>query len=89
MNVTIQLNKHLLYKKVYLTPICARKRKERFLILKRINAESGSRKLEGRWLITKEKGAKNFAIRLFEMEAGRNSPFILLIAARVKPETPF
>ncbi len=28
-----------------------------------------------RWLITKETGAENFAMRLFEMEAGGHSPF--------------
>jgi quercetin dioxygenase-like cupin family protein len=30
--------------------------------------------LKVRWLITKEIGAKNFAMRLFEMEAGGYSP---------------
>jgi quercetin dioxygenase-like cupin family protein len=39
------------------------------------DAEGGSSKLKVRWLITKEMGAKNFAMRLFEMEAGGNSPF--------------
>ena len=38
------------------------------------NAEGGSKKLTVRWLITKEMGAKNFAMRLFEMETGGNSP---------------
>jgi len=38
------------------------------------DAECGSRKLNVRWLITKETGAKNFAMRLFEMEAGGHSP---------------
>jgi quercetin dioxygenase-like cupin family protein len=38
------------------------------------DAEGGSRKLKVRWLITKETGAKNFAMRLFEMEPGGNSP---------------
>ena len=38
------------------------------------DAEGGSRKLKVRWLITKETGAKNFAMRLFEMDAGGNSP---------------
>ena len=38
------------------------------------DAESGSTKLNVRWLIAKEAGAKNFAMRLFEMEAGGNSP---------------
>ena len=38
------------------------------------DAEGGSRKLNVRWLITKETGAENFAMRLFEMEAGGHSP---------------
>lgn len=38
------------------------------------NAEGGSKKLTVRWLITKETGAQNFAMRLFEMAAGGNSP---------------
>jgi quercetin dioxygenase-like cupin family protein len=38
------------------------------------DAEGGSRNLKVRWLITKETGAKNFAMRLFEMEAGGYSP---------------
>jgi quercetin dioxygenase-like cupin family protein len=38
------------------------------------DAEGGSRKLNIRWLITRETGAKNFAMRLFEMEAGGHSP---------------
>jgi quercetin dioxygenase-like cupin family protein len=38
------------------------------------DAEGGSRKLKVRWLITKETGAENFAMRLFEMDAGGNSP---------------
>jgi len=38
------------------------------------DAGGGSRKLKVRWLITKETGAKNFAMRLFEMEPGGNSP---------------
>ena len=38
------------------------------------DAEGGSTKLKVRWLITKETGAENFAMRLFEMEAGGNSP---------------
>ena len=36
--------------------------------------EGGSTKLKVRWLITKETGAENFAMRLFEMEAGGHSP---------------
>lgn len=38
------------------------------------DAQGGSNKLSVRWLITKETGAENFARRLFEMEAGGNSP---------------
>jgi len=38
------------------------------------DAEGGSTKLNVRWLITKETGAENFALRLFEMEAGGHSP---------------
>ena len=38
------------------------------------DAEGGSNKLTVRWLITKETGAENFAMRLFEMAAGGNSP---------------
>ena len=38
------------------------------------DAEGGSTKLNVRWLITKETGAENFAMRLFEMEAGGHSP---------------
>jgi quercetin dioxygenase-like cupin family protein len=38
------------------------------------DAEGGSSKLKVRWLITKEMGAENFAMRLFEMEAGGHSP---------------
>ena len=39
------------------------------------DAEGGSSKLKVRWLITKETGAENFAMRLFELEAGGHSPF--------------
>ena len=38
------------------------------------DAEGGSTKLKVRWLITKETGAENFAMRLFEMDAGGQSP---------------
>ncbi|MDH5783414.1 MAG: cupin domain-containing protein, partial [Candidatus Bathyarchaeota archaeon] len=38
-------------------------------------AEEGALKLRVRWLITKEVGAENFAMRLFEMEPGGYSPF--------------
>ena len=38
------------------------------------DAEEGASKLKIRWLITKETGAENFAMRLFEMEPGGYSP---------------
>jgi len=38
------------------------------------DADEGTSKLRVRWLITKEIGAKNFAMRLFEMEPGGYSP---------------
>jgi quercetin dioxygenase-like cupin family protein len=38
------------------------------------DADDGASKLKVRWLITKEIGAKNFAMRLFEMEPGGYSP---------------
>jgi len=37
-------------------------------------AEEGAEKLKVRWLITKETGARNFAMRLFEMEPSGFSP---------------
>jgi quercetin dioxygenase-like cupin family protein len=37
-------------------------------------AENGAHKLKVRWLITKDMGAENFAMRLFEMEPGGYSP---------------
>ncbi len=39
------------------------------------NVEEGTSKLKVRWLITREMRAENFAMRLFEMEAGGYSPF--------------
>ena len=39
------------------------------------DAEEGASKLRVRWLITKDIGAENFAMRLFEMEPGGYSPF--------------
>lgn len=39
------------------------------------DAGEGASKLSVRWLITKEIGAENFAMRLFEMEPGGYSPF--------------
>ncbi len=38
------------------------------------NANEGASKLKVRWLITKEIGAPNFAMRLFEMEPKGYSP---------------
>lgn len=38
------------------------------------HAEKGTSGLRVRWLITKEIGAENFAMRLFEMEPGGYSP---------------
>ncbi len=38
------------------------------------DAEDGASKVKVRWLITKEIGAENFAMRLFEMEPGGYSP---------------
>jgi len=39
------------------------------------DADEGASKLKVRWLTTKEIGAENFAMRLFEMEHGGHSPF--------------
>ncbi len=39
------------------------------------DAEEGASKLRVRWLITKDIGAENFAMRLFEMEPEGYSPF--------------
>ena len=39
------------------------------------DAEEGASRLTVRWLNTKEIGAENFAMRIFEMEAGGFSPF--------------
>ncbi len=38
------------------------------------DAEEGASKLKVRWLITKDIGAPNFAMRLFEMGSGGHSP---------------
>lgn len=38
------------------------------------DAGEGTSKLKIRWLITKDTGAPNFAMRLFEMEPGGHSP---------------
>jgi len=39
------------------------------------DVEEGALKLRVRWLITKEMGAENFAMRLFEVEPRGYSPF--------------
>ncbi len=38
-------------------------------------AEEGAEGVTVRWLLTKEEGAENFHMRLFEMEPGGHSPF--------------
>ncbi len=38
-------------------------------------AEEGAKDITVRWLITKDMGAENFAMRLFEMGAGGYSPY--------------
>lgn len=38
-------------------------------------AEEGASKTNVRWLITKDMGAENFAMRLFEIDVGGYSPF--------------
>lgn len=43
--------------------------------VKAVDAEEGASKLKVRWLITKEMGAENFAMRLFQMEPRGHSPF--------------
>lgn len=43
--------------------------------VKAVDAEEGASKLRVRWLITKEMGAENFAMRLFQMESRGHSPF--------------
>jgi quercetin dioxygenase-like cupin family protein len=39
------------------------------------DVEGESKNLKVRWLITKEIGAKNFAMRLFEIDIGGYTPF--------------
>ena len=39
------------------------------------DANSGAERVQVRWLITKEMGAPNFAMRLFELGRGGRSPF--------------
>ena len=46
-----------------------------FRDIQAVAADEGASKLKVRWLITKENGAPNFAMRLFEMEPGGYSPF--------------
>src|SRR5512136_303283 len=36
--------------------------------------EEGVKNIKVRWLISKKEGAQNFAMRLFEIKAGGNSP---------------
>jgi len=43
--------------------------------IKAKDVEEGALKVRVRWLITKEMGAENFAMRLFEVEPGGYSPF--------------
>ncbi len=38
-------------------------------------ADDGAKKLKVRWVINKDMGAPNFAMRVFEMEPGGSSPF--------------
>ncbi len=38
-------------------------------------ADEGAKKLKVRWVINKDMGAPNFAMRVFEMEPGGSSPF--------------
>ena len=38
-------------------------------------AEEGAKNIIVRWLITKDMGAENFAMRLFDMGVGGNSPY--------------
>ena len=42
--------------------------------VKALKAEEGAAKLNVRWLISKEMGAENFAMRLFEVEPDGYSP---------------
>ena len=43
--------------------------------VKAIKAEEGAQDVKLRWLITKEDGAENFAMRLFEVESKGYTPF--------------
>jgi len=47
----------------------------RYQDVKAKDAGEEASRLRVRWLITEEMGAKNFAMRLFEMEPGGYSPF--------------
>ena len=42
--------------------------------VKSVKAEEGAREVKVRWLITKDDGAENFAMRLFEVEPEGYSP---------------
>jgi quercetin dioxygenase-like cupin family protein len=42
--------------------------------VKALEAGEGAQGVKIRWLITKEDGAKNFAMRLFEIEPGGHTP---------------
>lgn len=46
-----------------------------YLDIKAKEFGEGASKLRGRWLITRDTGAENFAMRLFEMEPEGYSPF--------------
>jgi quercetin dioxygenase-like cupin family protein len=46
----------------------------RYTDVKAEEADEGASRLRVRWLITKDAGAQNFAMRLFEMEPGGHSP---------------
>lgn len=43
--------------------------------VKAIKAEEGAQDVKLRWLITKDDGAENFAMRLFEVESKGYTPF--------------
>jgi len=45
-----------------------------YTTVKANDADEGASKVTVRWLITKELGAENFAMRLFEMKPGGYSP---------------
>ena len=47
----------------------------RYEDVKAEDAEEGASKMRVRWLVTRMLGAENFAMRMFEVEAGGYSPF--------------